>query len=241
MKDGLIQPAQPPEQKRLQGRIVALEPLDPVTHGEALYDGSRGPEAENLYRYMAYGPFSDRASFQCDLAQKAESEDPLYYAIVEKQSGAAMGHAAFLRITPEHRCMEVGSILYVPLFQRTAGATEAMYLMARYAFEDLGYRRYEWKCDAQNAPSRRAAQRLGFAFEGIFFQHMIVKGRNRDTAWYSMLDVEWPERKLAFESWLDPSNFDGAGRQRLALARPGNNNRAARAVAARRMVQPWTG
>src|SRR5258708_11462527 len=117
-----------------------------------------------------------------------------------------------------HRCIEVGSIFYTQVLQGTRGATEAMYLMARHVYEDLGYRRYEWKCDALNAPSRRAALRLGFRFEGIFRQHLIVKGRSRDTAWYSMLDAEWPRRKAAFERWLDPANFDAAGRQRLSLS-----------------------
>jgi RimJ/RimL family protein N-acetyltransferase len=126
-----------------------------------------------------------------------------------------------MRIEPVHRTIEVGSILYGEALQRTAGATEAMYLMARHVFEDLGYRRYEWKCDALNAPSRRAALRLGFRFEGIFRQHLIVKGRSRDTAWYSMLDAEWPRRKVAFERWLDPANFDAAGRQRRKLSAAG--------------------
>jgi hypothetical protein len=123
-----------------------------------------------------------------------------------------------MRIEPEHRVIEVGSILYTPRLQRTIGATEAMYLMARHVFEDLGYRRYEWKCNALNSPSRSAALRLGFTFEGIFRQHMIVKGRNRDTAWFSMLDSEWPRRKIAFERWLDPSNFDASGRQKISLS-----------------------
>jgi RimJ/RimL family protein N-acetyltransferase len=124
-----------------------------------------------------------------------------------------------LRITPAHRVIEVGSILYTPGLQRTAGATEAMYLMARHAFEDLGNRRYEWKCDALNAPSRRAALRLGFQFEGIFRQHMIIKGRNRDTAWFAMLDRDWPRRRANFERWLDPSNFDAHGNQKESLSR----------------------
>jgi RimJ/RimL family protein N-acetyltransferase len=123
-----------------------------------------------------------------------------------------------LRIEPAHRSIEVGWILYAPALQRTVGATEAMYLLAKHAFEDLGYRRYEWKCDALNAPSRRAALRLGFTFEGIFRQHMIVKGRNRDSAWFSLLDTEWPARRDAFERWLDPANFDAQGRQRVALS-----------------------
>ena len=132
--------------------------------------------------------------------------------------GDAVGYASYMRIEPVHRVIEVGSILYTPRLQRTIGATEAMYLMARHVFEDLGYRRYEWKCNALNAPSRSAALRLGFTFEGIFRQHMIIKGRNLDTAWFSMLDSEWPQRKAAFERWLDPSNFDANGRQRQSLA-----------------------
>ena len=150
--------------------------------------------------------------------ERARSEDPLFFAMLEKSSGDAVGYAAFMRIEPAHRVIEVGSILFTPRLQRTVGATEAMYLMARYVFEDLGYRRYEWKCNALNAPSRRAALRLGFTFEGIFRQHMIVKGRNRDTAWFSMLDSEWPKRKAAFERWLDPANFDANGRQRVSLS-----------------------
>jgi RimJ/RimL family protein N-acetyltransferase len=129
-----------------------------------------------------------------------------------------VGYASYLRIEPAHRCIEVGSILFTPLLQRTPGATEAMYLMARHVFENLGYRRYEWKCNALNEPSRRAALRLGFTFEGIFRQHMIIKGRNRDTAWYSMLDSEWPARKASFEQWLAPDNFDSHGRQKQSLS-----------------------
>jgi RimJ/RimL family protein N-acetyltransferase len=168
---------------------------------------------------MADGPFREPIAFRSALAGKAASEDPLFFAIVERYTGSAAGYAAFLRIEPAHRVVEVGGILFTPSLQRTAGATEAMYLMAAHAFDDLGYRRYEWKCNALNEPSRRAALRLGFTFEGIFRQHMIIKGRNRDTAWYSMLDSEWPARKSAFERWLDPSNFDSNGRQRTPLER----------------------
>jgi RimJ/RimL family protein N-acetyltransferase len=132
--------------------------------------------------------------------------------------GQAAGYACYLRIDEAHRCMEVGDILFTPAIQRTRAATEAMYLMAKHAFEELGYRRYEWKCNALNEPSKRAAVRLGFAYEGTFRQHLIVKGRNRDTAWFAMLDAEWPARKAAFERWLDPSNFDAAGRQRRSLS-----------------------
>jgi RimJ/RimL family protein N-acetyltransferase len=171
-----------------------------------------------LWLYLFYGPFASRADFDAYLTQIASLDDPLYYAILDNTSGQAVGHVSYLRIEPSHRCVEVGGILYTPSLQRTPGATEAMYLMARRVFEDLGYRRYEWKCNALNAPSRRAALRLGFTYEGVFRQHMIMKGRNRDTAWFSMLDTEWPARKAAFEQWLDPANFDADGRQKTSLS-----------------------
>ena len=141
----------------------------------------------------------------------------MFFAILDSVSGRAVGYASYMRIEAVHRVIEVGSILYTPRLQRTALATEAMYLMARHVFEDLGYRRYEWKCNALNQPSRRAALRLGFVFEGIFRQHMIIKGRNRDTAWYAMTDRDWPGIKAAFEAWLDPANFDSSGRQKQKL------------------------
>jgi RimJ/RimL family protein N-acetyltransferase len=147
----------------------------------------------------------------------ASASDPLFFSILN-QAKTPVGYASYMRIEPAHRCIEVGSILYTPELQRTPGATEAMYLMARHVFEDLGYRRYEWKCNALNQPSRRAALRLGFTFEGVFRQHLIIKGRNRDTAWYSMLDSEWPQRKANFERWLSPANFDGGGNQKESLA-----------------------
>jgi RimJ/RimL family protein N-acetyltransferase len=210
--------ARRPDRTILEGRIVTLRPLDPEVDGDPLWESAGGAEREHLWAYLFDGPFADRAAFDAHLASKAASKDPLYLTIVDRRSGLAAGHAAYLRIEPVHRTIEVGSILFGEALQRTAGATEAMVLMARHVFEDLGYRRYEWKCDALNAPSRRAALRLGFRFEGIFRQHLIVKGRSRDTAWYSMLDAEWPRRKAAFERWLDPANFDAAGRQRLSLA-----------------------
>lgn len=154
----------------------------------------------------------------------AATRDPLFFTILDNSSGNPVGYASYMRIEPTHRSIEVGSILFTPALQRTPGATEAMYLMARHVFDDLGYRRYEWKCNALNEPSRRAALRLGFSFEGIFRQHMIIKGRNRDTAWYSMLDSEWPARKRNFEQWLAASNFDLQGRQKKSLA---SLNRAA--------------
>lgn len=210
-------PARRPVRTALVGRLVTLAPLDPAQHAASLYDATRGADGDALYRYLPYGPFPDRASFDADLAAKAGSDDPLYFAIIDNASALARGHASLMRIEPVHRVIEVGHILYGLPLQRTAAATEAMYLMARHAFDDLGYRRYEWKCDSLNELSRNAALRLGFIFEGIFRQHLIIKGRNRDTAWFSMLDREWPARKAAFEAWLHPSNFDAQGRQIRAL------------------------
>ena len=211
-------PAKRPQRTTLNGRVVSIVPLDPVAHADALFKSACGEKNEALWLYLFEGPFATRAAFDSHLQQKASSEDPLFFAILDKSSGDAVGYAAYMRIEPTHRVIEVGSILYTPRLQRTIGATEAMYLMARHVFEDLGYRRYEWKCNALNAPSRRAALRLGFTFEGIFRQHMIIKGRNRDTAWFSMLDLEWPKRKAAFERWLAPSNFDANGRQKVSLS-----------------------
>ena len=170
-----------------------------------------------MWDYLADGPYADPESLLAALAKKAAAQDAVFFALVEAKSRRALGYASYMRIEPAHGCIEVGNILYTPPLQRTAAATEAMYLMARHVFEDLGYRRYEWKCNALNEPSRKAALRLGFTYEGLFRQHMIIKGRNRDTAWYSMLDSEWPSRKQAFEAWLDPANFDGHGRQRNPL------------------------
>jgi RimJ/RimL family protein N-acetyltransferase len=198
---------------------VTLEPLDRAAHGDALWEAIRAPENDELWRYLFDGPFRDRAAFDASLDRKSSGGDPLFFAIVDRASGRAVGYASYMRIEPAHRVIEVGSILYTPALQRTAGATEAMYLMARHVFDDLGYRRYEWKCNSANAASRRAALRLGFIFEGIFRQHMIVKGMSRDTAWFSMLDREWPARKAAFERWLDPANFDAEGRQIAPLER----------------------
>lgn len=218
-----VSPARRPVPTTLSGRLVTLASLDPRADGDALYEGVRGEAGDRLWHYLFDGPFADRAAFDIHLERIAASEDPLFFAILDSASGpargSAVGYASYLRIEPVHRVIEVGNILYTPRLQQTALATEAMYLMARHVFEDLGYRRYEWKCNALNAPSRRAALRFGFSFEGVFRQHMIVKGRNRDTAWFSMLDHEWPARKANFERWLDPSNFGADGRQKLALSR----------------------
>lgn len=204
-----------PERIVLQGRHVKIVPLHAATHAAALYAGSKDA---GLWRYLFNGPYTDQAEFRAWLEGRETLEDPLFFTVLAGASGVAVGYCSLMRIDAVHRVIEVGNILYLPCLQRTVGATEAMYLMARYVFEELGYRRYEWKCDAWNAPSRRAALRLGFTFEGIFRQHMMVKGKNRDTAWYSMLDTEWGERKQAFEEWLSPENFDAEGKQKQSLA-----------------------
>jgi len=204
-------PARRPEPTRLTGQAVALAPLDPGAHGRALWANLRGHD--DLWGYLADGPYATEADLIAALASKAVSRDPLFFAIVDRATDAAVGYASYLRIEPAHRVIEVGHIMYSPALQRSRAATEAMYLMARHVFEDLGYRRYEWKCNDLNAPSKRAAVRFGFTFEGVFRQHMIVKGANRDTAWFSMIDKEWPARKARFERWLNPGNFDASGRQ----------------------------
>ena len=209
-------PARRPAPVVLEGRFAVLEKLDSARHGRPFWEAVRGDDS--LWTYMGYGPFGDEAAFLAWVEARAEVGDPFAYAVVERGSGAVVGSLTLMEVRPAMRVIEMGNIVYAPALQRTPAATEAQYLAAAYVFETLGYRRYEWKCNALNAPSRRAALRLGFAFEGIFRQHMIVKGRNRDTAWFSMLDSEWPARKRAFERWLDPSNFDSDGRQRVGLA-----------------------
>lgn len=214
-----VRSARRPESVSLEGRWATLTRLDPEQHAGDLFDGLRG--ADHLWTYLWSGPFHDRAGFDGYVTRNAASNDPFFFAIVDNATQRAVGQAALLRVEPDHRVIEVGHILYSPPLQRTRAATDAMYLLARHVFEDLGYRRYEWKCDALNAPSRAAARRLGFTFEGVFRQHMIVKGRNRDTAWFSMLDSEWPERAREFERWLSPGNFDPEGRQLSPLQHPG--------------------
>ena len=211
-------PARRPQRVTLTGRTIDLVPLDADAHADALFEGANGGEKDRVWTYLFDGPYTDRAVFRANIEAKARSEDPLFFAVIDKASGKPVGYQTFLRIEPVHRVIEIGNILYTPAMQRTIGATEAQYLFARYVFDELGYRRYEWKCNNLNAPSKRAALRLGFSFEGVFHQHMIVKGRNRDTAWYAMLDKDWPARKAAFEKWLAPDNFDASGRQKIALA-----------------------
>jgi len=207
-----------PARRALDGRFVRLEPLDPARHGASLWRETHGADQAAMWQYLFEAPFADERSFHDHLVRKAASEDPLFFAIVDQSSRLALGYETLMRIEPGHRCIEVGNIIYGRSLQRTPGATEAQYLLMSYVFEELGYRRYEWKCNALNAPSRRAAVRFGFTFEGVFRQHMIVRGRNRDTAWYSMLDRDWPRIAGEFHRWLAPENFDSAGRQRASLA-----------------------
>jgi RimJ/RimL family protein N-acetyltransferase len=209
----------PPGREPLLGTYVRLEPVEVAAHAESLYRLSHArPEDAVLWTYLAYGPFADQGAFERWLAARARSDDPLFFAIIEGASGQASGMASYLNIVPANGCIEIGHIWFAPPLQKTRAATEAIFLMMRHVFDDLGYRRVEWKCDALNAASRGAARRFGFTYEGTFRQHMVVKGRNRDTAWFAMLDSEWPAIRSAFERWLAPGNFDGAGRQRTALA-----------------------
>ncbi|MFC7398658.1 GNAT family N-acetyltransferase [Chelatococcus sp. GCM10030263] len=205
-----------PARAPLDGRSCRLEPLDAARHGDSLWAAVAGHD--HLWDYMPYGPFPNPADFRTFLTQRASLDDPLTYAVVDRTSERALGWLALMEIRPQHGVIEVGHVLFSPGLQRTPIATEAVALLAAYAFDDLGYRRFEWKCNTLNAPSQRAALRFGFVFEGVFHQHMIVKGRNRDTAWFSMLDGEWPARRAAFAQWLDPDNFDAEGRQKTSLA-----------------------
>jgi RimJ/RimL family protein N-acetyltransferase len=207
-----------PERRPLEGQYVRLEPLDPARHGDELFEAGSGPAAGDLWRYLWDGPYGDRAAFETWLTRAAATDDPLFFAIRDRTSGRIEGRFAFLRIDAAHGVIETGHILYGPRLARTPAATEAIYLQARYVFDELGYRRFEWKCDNANEPSKRAALRFGFRFEGVFRQHMVVKGRNRDTAWFAMLDWDWPAQRAAFERWLAADNFDAAGRQRMSLA-----------------------
>jgi RimJ/RimL family protein N-acetyltransferase len=207
-------PAARPGPATLSGRSCRIERLT-AAHAPALWDAVK--DHDRLWTYLSYGPFADAGSFARWVDSRIALDDPYSYAILDT-AGRAVGIFTLMSIRPEPRVIEVGHVLYSPALQRTSLATEAQYLLARYVFETLGYRRYEWKCDSLNAPSRRAALRYGFTYEGIFRQHMIVKGRNRDTAWYAMLDGEWPARKRGFETWLAPENFAADGRQKTSLA-----------------------
>ena len=215
-----------PEGEVLDGIWVRLERMDPDAHAADLFRAWSGHDG--LWDYMPYGPFSSAAAYHRWAKDAATGSDPLFYVIRQRDSGHCGGVAAYLRIAPDAGSIEVGHINLSPELNRSRAATEAMYLMMDWAFR-AGYRRYEWKCDALNMASRRAAQRLGFSYEGVFRQAGVVKGRNRDTAWFSMIDGEWPALREAYAAWLDPRNFDAAGRQRESLSdltqlvRPGSD------------------
>ena len=202
-----------PRFEEIEGRRCRVERLRPGIHARDLFDAfSEDTEGRN-WTYLPYGPFGTRRALEIWMEGYCTGRDPLFFAVIDKGTGKALGWASYLNIRPDSGVIEVGHINYAPALQNSIAASEAMFLMMRAALTDCGYRRYEWKCDALNARSRRAASRLGFSFEGIFRNATIYKRRNRDTAWYSIIDSEWPKIQAAFESWLDPANFDSGGRQ----------------------------
>ena len=214
-----MQPALPrprPARLVLDGRYARLEPLA-AAHAAALYEASTGPGADARFAYLFDVPPASIADMNAWIAKVTADDDPLFCAVIDKATGRAAGRQALMRITPEHGVIEIGNILWGPAISRTRAATEALYLAARHVFEDLGYRRFEWKCNDLNQPSKASAKRFGFAYEGLFRQHMWTKGANRDTAWFSMLDSEWPRFRREYDRWLDPANFDAAGNQHSKL------------------------
>jgi RimJ/RimL family protein N-acetyltransferase len=212
-------PARAPSRAPLRGAHVIVRPLDAAGDADQLYAVSHSPEGDPaIWTYLPYGPYDSAGDLREALAAAQASDDPLFFTLESTADGRPVGIASYLRITPEHGVIEIGHIWFGVPLQRTTAASEAIYLLARHAFDDLGYRRLEWKCNALNAASRRAAERFGFTFEGVFRNHMVVKGRNRDSAWYAITDAEWPAIRGAFEQWLAAGNFDAAGRQRRPLA-----------------------
>ncbi len=209
-------PCARPARRVLDGRYARLEPLA-AAHAPALFEASSGPGAESRFAYLFDVPPTSLADLSAWIARMTASDDPLFSAVIDKASGRATGRQALMRITPEHGVIEIGNILWGPAVSRTRVATEALYLAARHVFDDLGYRRFEWKCNNLNEPSKAAAKRFGFTFEGIFRQHMWGKGANRDTAWFSMLDSDWPAFREEYDRWLDPANFEADGRQKSKL------------------------
>jgi RimJ/RimL family protein N-acetyltransferase len=209
---------QRPPRTPITGRFCRVEPLDAGRHATDLYAANSVDRDGRMWTYLPWGPYDGFDDYRAAIEAGLRREDFITYAVIDAVSGKAVGVASYLNINPAAGSIEVGGIAYSPALQRRPAGTEAMYLMMRRVFDELGYRRYEWKCNALNAPSRAAAERYGFRFEGIFRQADIVKGRNRDTAWFSIVDSEWPRIKEAFERWLDPGNFDGEGRQRMSLS-----------------------
>jgi RimJ/RimL family protein N-acetyltransferase len=210
-------PPQAPARATMQGKFCRLEPVEPDLHATDLYAANSVDREGRMWTYLNYGPFETFEAYRAWLDTAGRAGDPMFFAIIDSETGKAAGIASYMRIDPPSGSIEVGNLAYSPLLQRSPAATEAMFLMMQNAF-DLGYRRYEWKCNALNAPSRAAAVRLGFTYEGIFRQHVVHKGRNRDTAWYAAIDSEWPALKAAFTRWLDPANFDAQGKQKARLS-----------------------
>lgn len=201
----------------IEGRYARLERLDAARHADQLFDASATAEADQKFRWLYETPPVDRDSFRAWVGRVAASEDPLFYAVIDKASGKVAGRQTYMRIDAANGVIEIGNIYWGPLVSRKPAATEALYLFARHVFDDLGYRRFEWKCNDDNLPSKRAAARFGFTAEGVFRQHLVVKGLNRDTAWFSIIDKDWVALKPAYEAWLSPGNFDAEGRQKRRL------------------------
>ena len=210
-------PRSRPPRTTMEGRLCRVEPIDVERHAADLHAANLQDKEGRNWTYLAYGPYQRLEDYREWMCTTCLGDDPLFHAIVDGKTGRATGVASYLRIDPTPGVIEVGHINYAPPLQRTVAATEAMFLMMRRVFDELGYRRYEWKCDALNAPSRAAALRLGFQYEGIFRQATIYKQRNRDTAWYAITDRDWPALKARYQRWLDPANFDASGRQRQSL------------------------
>jgi RimJ/RimL family protein N-acetyltransferase len=209
---------QPPPKTAIEGRWCRLEPISPERHGTDLHAANGEDTDGRIWTYLGYGPFENEDDYLAWLRSSCLGDDPMFFAVIDKDDGRAGGVTSYLRIDVTLGVIEVGHINFAPRLQRTRAATEMIHLMGKRAFDELGYRRFEWKCDALNAPSRRAAERFGFTYEGIFRQAMVYKGRNRDSAWYAMTDRDWPAIDRAFESWLAPENFDDQGQQRESLS-----------------------
>ncbi len=207
-----------PPRTPMQGRFCVVEPLDAARHARDLFEANSLDKDNRNWTYLSVGPFAEFESYRAWVEQVAKGADPVFHAIVDRATGKAAGVASFMRLDPPNGVIEVGHINYSPLLQRKPAATEAMFLMMRRAFDELGYRRYEWKCDSLNGPSRAAALRLGFQYEGLFRQAVVYKGRNRDTTWFSIIDGEWPKVRGAYEQWLAPDNFSADGRQKRKLS-----------------------
>lgn len=212
------QPAACPQRVVLEGRYCRLEPLDSESHTIGLFAAATPPDAAARFRYLPVPAPTSKEELMAWVVDAARSDDPMFFAVTDKRTDRVEGRQALMRITPAHQCIEIGNIYWGPSIARSPVTTEANYLFARYVFEDLGYRRYEWKCDALNLPSRRAALRFGFRYEGHFRRHVINRGRSRDTAWFSIIDEEWPSLKTAYEQWLAPGNFDANGMQLSRLS-----------------------